>query len=371
MTKIFRYFLYLGVTGFGGALSLVLLMRDQYVKKEKVISGEEFDRVFTLIKAMPGPLAFQMAAFIGNRLAGPKGGLVAGLALIFPSFLMMVAAALFYQLLSQNIYISALLNGFQFAVAAIIIWGLQGFILQNVKNIFFWIIIALSGFLAWQGSVPEPVIIIGFGVSMIIIQNFKRNMIKVTSFAGFIFFDQGHVLFPLFKVFLYAGSLIFGTGLAIIPFLKTELVDQHQWLTLQTFNDGVTFSQMTPGPITICATFFGFKLAGLAGSIVATIAILIMPYFHMVTWFPRAFKWLSTQKWVQPFLVGASGAVVGTIIFAVYIMNYRHITYPYFWLISLSTAIALVWMPKVPLIVLILLGGVINLIITLTTMNTI
>lgn len=371
MTAIWKYFSYLGLTGFGGPLSLVQLMRKQYVEKEKAISGEEFDRVFTLIKAMPGPLAFQMAVFLGNRLAGPRGGLVAGVGLIAPAFFMMLAAAVFYKYLNQNLYVTAALNGFQFSVAAVIIWGLKSFFVQYLKNIYFWIILVLSIFLAWQGAVPEPVIIVGFGLTLVGIHYFKKHLLDITSFAGFILYDHVQLLFPLFKVFLYAGTFIFGTGLAIIPFLKSEMVDKYQWINLQTFNDGVTFGQMTPGPITICATFFGFKLAGLLGSIVATTAILLMPYFHMVTWFPKAFKWLSRQGWIFMFLTGASGAVVGTIIFAVYIMNARFVTYPYFWIIFAITAVLLVWKPKVPLIALIFLGGVLNLAVTLTTMHSI
>lgn len=371
MTAIWKYFSYLGLTGFGGPLSLVQLMRRNYVEKEKVIAGEEFDRVFTLIKAMPGPLAFQMAVFLGNRLAGPRGGLVAGLGLIMPAFFMMLAAAVFYKYLNQNIYVTAGLNGFQFAVAAVILWGLKSFFVQYLKNVYFWIILVISIFLAWQGKVPEPVIIVGFGLTMVFIHYFKRQLLDITGFAGFLLYDQVHLIFPLFKVFLYAGTFIFGTGLAIIPFLKSELVDKYQWITLQTFNDGVTFGQMTPGPITICATFFGFKLAGLLGAIVSTAAILLMPYFHMVTWFPKAFKWLSAQNWIYMFLTGASGAVVGTILFAIYTMNAHHINYPYFWMIFAITLAALIWKPKIPLIVLIFIGGVINLAVTLATMNTI
>lgn len=371
VTAIWKYFSYLGLTGFGGPLSLVQLMRTHYVEKQKIISGEEFDRVFTLIKAMPGPLAFQMAVFLGNRMAGFGGGLIAGLGLIAPAFIMMLVAAIFYKYLNQNIYITAVLNGFQFSVAAVIIWGLKSFFVQYLKNIYFWVILFLSVGLSWQGKVPEPVIIVGFGLTLVFIHYFKRHLLDITSFVGFVFYDQLHLLFPLMKVFLYAGTFIFGTGLAIIPFLKTELVDKYQWITLQTFNDGVTFGQMTPGPITICATFFGFKLAGLLGAIAATIAILVMPYFHMVTWFPKAFKWLSAQHWIFMFLTGASGAVVGTILYAVYIMNARFVSYQYFWMIFAITAAALIWKPKIPLILLIFFGGLTNLAITLATMNTI
>ena len=90
MLGLARYFLYLGSTGFGGPLVLIELMRRQYVIKEQKISAVEFDQVFALVKAMPGPVAFQMAVFLGQRFFGFRGGLVAGVCLLLPAFILML-----------------------------------------------------------------------------------------------------------------------------------------------------------------------------------------------------------------------------------------------------------------------------------------
>ena len=61
MLALVKYFLYLGLTGFGGPLILIQQMRTHFAEKNKQMSNEEFDQAFALIKAMPGPVAFQMA----------------------------------------------------------------------------------------------------------------------------------------------------------------------------------------------------------------------------------------------------------------------------------------------------------------------
>ncbi|MGX7107296.1 chromate transporter [Hutsoniella sourekii] len=98
------------------------------------------------------------------------------------------------------------------------------------------------------------------------------------------------IYWQLFLAFLKVGAFSFGGGYAAIPFIQSEVVEAQGWLTLSQFNDLITISQMTPGPIAInAATFVGIRVAGIGGAIVATlgsilpsvILVSILAYFYM------------------------------------------------------------------------------------------
>lgn len=370
MFNLFKFFLLLGSTGFGGPLSLVQLMREHFVEKEKKIEAEEFDQVFTMIKAMPGPIAFQMAVFLGRRFFHFSGACLAAFGLIFPPFVMILLIGVFYESLSQVSSIQYVLKGFLYSVSAIILLSLRSMILSSYRNPIFWMIIVISFFISFKGLLPEPAVIIGFGILVAVSQSSFFRTKNLFFSSAFFLFDWER-LFPLFKTCLYAGAFVFGTGLAFLPVLRGQFVETNHWLPLQVFNDGVIFGQMTPGPVTITASFLGYRISGIAGAFVATIGVFLMPFIHMVTWFPSAVRWLARQIWVKPFLIGATGAVIGTILDTIAKMNAESYIRPQFWLIAISTFLILLWKPKSPLLLIIFLSGLANLLIASMTMSSI
>jgi chromate transporter len=112
------------------------------------------------------------------------------------------------------------------------------------------------------------------------------------------------------------GALAFGGGFTIIPMIQYEVVDRFQWVTTKEFLDGIAMGQVTPGPIMITTTFFGYKLAGFGGALMATIAIF-SPAFFIVTLlnpqYDRLKKWGSVRIMEQGILasfVGMLGLVL-------------------------------------------------------------
>ncbi len=370
MIAICKYFLFLGATGFGGPLSLIQQMRQHFVDETKEISASQFDQAFALIKAMPGPIAFQMAVFCTHFLAGRLAAIAAGICLILPAFLLMILAGVGYQFLTDNIYITELLIGFQFSVAAIILLSLKTFFLQYYKKLVFWFILIISAVLFFLRIAPEPVLIVGFG--MICAFGFSWITSRQVSVMSVTFLTvDTDVLWKLFKVCTYSGAFVFGTGLALLPVLQEQFITQYHWLNLQVFNDGVTFGQMTPGPITITATFLGYKIAGFSGAILATIGIFLIPLFHMITWFPKVLNWLGQQTWISNFLLGATSAVVGILLITIFKMNENNLHLPQFWFIFVGTLLFLLKKPKTAIYKIIFCAGIVNLIISFATMNTI
>jgi len=114
----------------------------------------------------------------------------------------------------------------------------------------------------------------------------------------------------LIMVFLRVGTVTFGGGYVMIPQIETDVVQVNKWMDHQTFADGVAFGQITPGPVLITATFIGYKVAGVIGAIVTTIAAFL-PSFVMTLIAGTSINRFRTNFHVQAFLAGVAPAVVG------------------------------------------------------------
>src|SRR5690554_4086258 len=83
------------------------------------------------------------------------------------------------------------------------------------------------------------------------------------------------ILINLFLSFFKIGVFAFGGGYAMIPLIEREIVKSNNWIRPSEFIDIIGISQMTPGPIAInSATFVGYKIGGVMGSIFATIGVV-------------------------------------------------------------------------------------------------
>lgn len=121
------------------------------------------------------------------------------------------------------------------------------------------------------------------------------------------------IYLKLFISFLKIGAFSFGGGYAALPFIRSEAVDTYNWLNISEFNDLITISQMTPGPIAInSATFVGIRIAGIKGAIVATLGC-IMPSFILVTVIARVYMKYKKLSILQSILDILRPAVVAMI----------------------------------------------------------
>ena len=153
---------------------------------------------------------------------------------------------------------------------------------------------------------------------------------------------------------------MFGTGLAVLPWLENQFVQVHQWISKEDFMQAVALGQITPGPVLVTTTYIGFKISGLTGAALATIAIFLPGLIHMTTWFPRMVKSLSKKKWIHAFSAGALAAVVATLIFVLF--KYRPEQNSLAFWIYLFTTTILFW-KSVPSWMVILTCGLMGLIL--------
>lgn len=356
MLETFVYFIRLGTFGFGGPLALVASMQRDLVERRGWLAPEDFSRAFALIKAMPGPVAFQTAVFLGRRRAGFSGALAAAVALNLPAFVMMVLFGVFYSTLSANRGFEGFLMGMQGAALGVILSSTKALGWSHRRKPLFWFLSAVS--IATTIALPslEPLTIIlsgifaalwlarrkakgtpGPGEQTIIgtdkpspsdsgpSDSCKSTPLRSASWTTPILVGSStsaalasgswisawiDLAWSSFK----AGAFVFGSGIAIVPLMEHDFVQRLGWLTHREFMDALAFGQVTPGPVVITSTFIGYKALGLAGAVTATVAVYAASFFHQVTWFPRVVDRLSKFKWIDAFLTGAIAAVVGAII---------------------------------------------------------
>jgi chromate transporter len=117
-------------------------------------------------------------------------------------------------------------------------------------------------------------------------------------------------IWHLITIFMRVGTVTFGGGYVMVPQIETDVVQVHHWMDHQTFADGVAFGQITPGPVLISATFIGYKVAGMIGAVVTTIAAFL-PSFVMTIIAGTSINRFRTNFQVQAFLAGVAPAVVG------------------------------------------------------------
>jgi chromate transporter len=117
-------------------------------------------------------------------------------------------------------------------------------------------------------------------------------------------------LLKLAAVLFVINALTIGGGYAMVPLLQRELVEHHQWLTGKEFIDAIAIGQVTPGPLTVMNAFMGFKVAGLAGAIVAMVASYL-PCVIIVTFVTHHYLAYRTSRFVRGTFSGIKPAVVG------------------------------------------------------------
>ncbi|MDL2228058.1 chromate transporter [Bacteroidales bacterium OttesenSCG-928-K03] len=166
------------------------------------------------------------------------------------------------------------------------------------------------------------------------------------------------IYLQLFWTYFKIGLLGFGGGYAMLSFIQTEVVEKHQWISMEEFTDIVAISQMTPGPIGInSATYIGYTVTGnVWGSIIATLAICIPSLIIVITisYYYNKFK---KNKVFNAALSGLRPATVGLIAAAVLLLITPQNFIDYKSWIIFGISFLLVYFAKLHPIVLILIAG--------------
>lgn len=361
------YFLHLGTFGFGGPIALAGYMQRDLVEGRRWVSRQDYLEGLAFSQLSPGPLAAQLAMYLGWLRAGAFGATLVGIAFILPSFLMVLAVAALYVHYGSLPWIQGVFYGIGAAVIAIIVRSAIKLVRTTVgKDSLLWAIFALVALTtAWTKSEIVWLFVL-CGVIGVLVKappQLSSRSSAMVSLAGFDQLLTGmYGLAPLatvgalFLFFLKAGAFVFGSGLAIVPFLYGGVVEKFHWLTEQQFVDAVAVAMITPGPVVITAAFIGYLVAGPVGALVAACAVFAPPYFIVVLAAPY-YRRFSQNLQVKAFVQGVTAAAVGAIAGAAYILARRSLVDLPTVLIGLITLAILMLTKKVPEPIVILAAG--------------
>jgi len=337
-------FLKIGATSFGGFLALVSVIQDQMVSRDKTIKNELILDGISLASVLPGPLAVNVVTYIGYHLKGIKGALLSMMAVILPSFMLVLGLSWFYFKYGSLPVVDKTFSGIMPAVVAIIVIVAIRMARKSVSDYKQWIICVVSGLLliCFGGFFATLGLIVAGGITGAALYYKKkthkefseslpiRKQINIPYLvlsvlgAGIIAIlfiprivpagmqDFFMDIRKLLVVFSGMSLTLFGGGYVFIPAIQETVVENLHWLSVREFADGIAIGQITPGPILISATFIGYKVAGIGGAFVATVAIFLPSGILMIagSHFLEKFK---KSNLVKSIFMGLRPAVIGLI----------------------------------------------------------
>lgn len=334
---IFLTFLKLGATAFGGYMSLIAIVQKQLVEVDKKLKEEDLLDGISLTSVLPGPVAVNTIAYVGYRLRGISGAIVAFIGIIIPSFLLVVLLSWLYFSYGNIPAVKNIFSGITPAITALIVTVAIGMTRKTVKVPVQWVICLLAALLLIfiGGFTVTFLLLVGSGVAGAFLLRQSAGTDIMSTGKNFVGRKQlivsGIVLLLLLGTLLWGGQspeapkdiqilstfsgislTLFGGGYVVIPALHELFVENLKWLTSAEFADGIAIGQITPGPIFITAAFIGYKVAGVLGALLATLAIFTPPAALTVL-LSRFVEALNHSSVVKAAMKGIRAAVIGMI----------------------------------------------------------
>jgi chromate transporter len=312
-----RYFLRLGLMGFGGPVALVGQMERELVGERRWLSKKQMREAIAVCQSLPGPLAIQVGIFVSYLRGGFRGAWAGGWAFILPNFVIVATLGALYVHFGGLQPIAAIFYGVGPAVIALILHSCYRLAKLGMEDAVQWVIAAVSLAVTVILRAEVALLFIGAGIVGALYYGFyvprKPSALTMLTVAPLAPVASGSAIGKLLLFFLKAGVLTFGSGLVIVPFLQQGVVQQYCWLSERDFLIAVAVGMISPGPVVITATFVGYLVAGFWGSLAATVGIFL-PSFLLVLVAAPVLARNRDRSAVQGFVKGTYGAAIGTIL---------------------------------------------------------
>lgn len=341
LSDLTRTFARIGVLSFGGPAAQIALMHRVILDEKRWVTEPDYLRALSFCMLLPGPEAMQLATWIGWRLHGVKGGLIAGGLFVLPGALVVLALSLIYAAFGQVPVVAALFTGVQAAVIAIVIEALIRVSRRALKSREAYVI-ALAAFAGlFLFKLPFPLIILAAGLwgflrtaradrdpaapppPAALAQSLRAATawlaIWLLPLAALILAAPGR-LAEIGIFFSKLAILTFGGAYAVLAWMAQEVVDDKGWLTLPQMMDGLGLAETTPGPLILVNEFVGFMAAhqqggwplGLAGAAIALWMTFIPSFLFIFAGAPFIDR-LTHMPRLSGALAAITAAVVGVI----------------------------------------------------------
>jgi chromate transporter len=337
-SEALRFWFRLGLISFGGTAAHLAIMHDELVERRGWVDNEDFFHALGHCMILPGPEAQQLAIYLGWRLHGTRGGIVAGTLFVLPSMIVMLGLSIVYARYGNLPWIAAMFSALRPMALALVLLALirlgKRSLIDPVQRV-----AAFGGFVAmsWlHASVPS---VMALAIIMGLILAWRRNLAGPThpvtdykasvanramrkqalrSFAKIAAVGLGIWLAPLLALYLAGGDFSFWTRLGlfftrtafvtvggsytVIPYVAHAAVSKYFWLNRSEMLDGFALAETTPGPLIIVVAFVGF-MAGFHhfhGSItMGSLALLLTTLYTFLPCFLFVFAGTPLVNWTQ------------------------------------------------------------------------
>jgi len=317
IAEIAKVFLKLGLIGFGGPAVHIAMMEEEIVRRRQWMTHKHFLDLIGATNLIPGPNSTEMAIHCGQERAGWKGLLVAGACFIMPAVIITGLLAWAYQRYGTLPQVTPFIYGIKPAIIGVIVSLMITLGKKALKTIELGLIGVACALLALYG-VNEIYVLFGSGLLGVLIYLTRNQAASLNFIVPLSFLITSDVAatnpnkWKIFLIFLKVGSILYGSGYVLFAFLNTELVKTGM-LSHQVLIDAIAVGQFTPGPVFSSATFIGWQIGGIQGTIAATIGIFL-PSFLFVAFLNPLVRKLRSSKVMSVFLDTVNMASIALIL---------------------------------------------------------
>jgi chromate transporter len=362
--EAFWFWVKLGFINFGGPAGQIAIMHRELVEKKSWVSEGQYLRSLNFCMLLPGPEAQQVATYIGWRLHGTLGGIVAGSFFVIPSIFVLWLLSYLAVAHSDVPAITGLLYGIQPVVIAIVVEAVLR-IAKRALNHYLLISFSVLAFVAlYFLSVPFPLVVLAAAIGGLLLRravpeafqrgghgssgeeesaidraesrgrpSMLRNLRLLGTFlvlwavpVGALYLWRGSedVLVKEALFFTGAAFVTFGGAYAVLSYISDVAVNQYGWLTADQMVQGLGLAESTPGPLIMVTEYVGFigayndpgpfapLLYGTLGALITTYATFL-PCFLFIFLLAPYIELLANERRLRAILVGVTAAVVGVI----------------------------------------------------------
>jgi chromate transporter len=339
--EAFRFWLKLGFISFGGPAGQIAIMHREVVERRGWIDEQSFLQALNVCMLLPGPEALQLAIWLGWRMHGTVGGVVAGVCFVVPAVALLLALSFVYALHGDVPLVASALAGLKATVVALILQALVRIARRAFRHPVHWAL-AIAALVLIAGRIaPFPLVLAVAALVGMLAGGGERARAEAaraarfpwrTLAAGFILWampavavlvltgpDSIHA--GVYRFFTSTALMTFGGAYAILAWVNQQAVEAYGWVTLGDTVAGLALAESTPGPLIIVLQFVGF-MAGWhsahSGGQATLAAILtswatFLPAFVIVLLAAPYVMRLSANRRLAAALAGITAAVVGVI----------------------------------------------------------
>lgn len=333
--QVFLIFLRLGLTSFGGPAAHLAYFHDEFVKRRKWLSDSAYGEIVALCQLLPGPASSQVGLTLGFLRGHYAGALAAWLGFTLPSATLMALFAFGLTLWPEagsGGWVSGL-KLFVVAVVAQAVWQMGQSLCPDrpriVVAMLVTAILLLAGAVWMQILVLAMAALAGVGLKLpsgkasdplqVPVQSGKP-MLFALLFAVLLalsFVPQATGSLAWLGAELYrAGALVFGGGHVVLPWLQEGFVVSGAMPT-DTFLAGYGVAQAMPGPLFTFSAFLGGANGGIAGVVIAVVAVFLPGTLLVFAGLPL-WTWVRQHEKARSALAGVNAGVVGLLLAALY-----------------------------------------------------